>query len=133
VSATYNGFENLAGKVFGTIRVIQLQRRQPVAWSARCDRCGSSFILNHDRVRDGVCPRGVACGRTIPPPSPSIGRTVTIGTGIRAAESASAREYTQHQPGPAVTMRPITAAALLSADPDTLARFIDHQRGSSER
>jgi hypothetical protein len=125
----YNGFEDLSNKLYGTVRIGSILRRQPsVAWNASCERCGSSFILNHDRARDGVCPRGVACGRVVGS-SPSIGRSVVIPTGVRASDSASAYSYAQHQPGLVVTMRPITDATLSAADPGTVARFIEHQRG----
>jgi hypothetical protein len=133
MSTTYgSSFENLTGQTLGCLRVSQIARRVPnVAWQAQCIRCGSSGIYEHRLlVLNPIC-KNVGCGRTVPPPSPSVGRTVTISTGVRASESASAREYAQEQQRRqhAVTMQPMTAAALASADPDTLARYIDHKRG----
>jgi hypothetical protein len=125
-----SSFENLAGQTLGSLRVTQIARRVPnVAWQAQCLRCGSSGVYTHQKLTTDPACSNAGCGRIVPKPSPSIGRTVTIGTGVRATDSASAREYAQQQPGPAVTIQPITAATLASADPDTLARFIDHERG----
>jgi hypothetical protein len=124
-----NSFENLTDQLFGTVRIVQILRRHPsVAWNAVCERCGSGFVVNHDRARLGECPRGVACGRTLPTPS-SMGRTQTIATGVRASDSASARQVEEQRRQQTVTVQPMTAAALASADPDTLARYIDNQKG----
>jgi hypothetical protein len=126
-----NSFENLTGQTLGSLRVSQIARRSPnVAWDARCITCGSSGVYDHRTLLINPVCRNVGCGRTVPKPSPSLGRTTTIATGVRASDSAAARQFAeQGRQQHTVTMQPITAASLASADPDTIARFIDHQRG----
>jgi hypothetical protein len=108
-------FENLTGQTLGSLRVLQIERRVPsVAWQARCITCGSSGTYTHQQLTTNPVCKNAGCGRIVAKPSPSMGRTTTISTGIRASDSASAREYN---------------AAMTNADPATLARFIDYVKG----
>jgi hypothetical protein len=129
-TTTYsNGFANLVGQTLGSLKVLQIERRVPnIAWQARCITCGSSGVYTHQQLTTNPICRNLGCGRSVPPPSPTLGRTVNIPTAIRSSDSVDARAFIQQRQAQTV-IAPITSQTLASADPDTIARFIDFHKG----
>ena len=126
---TLNGFENLSGTVHGHVRIVSRARLSPLAWNAQCVRengCGSRFVVPHARARDGVCPNSW-CGRVLDT-SPSLARVAEIPTATRSRDSESARNFVSQRQQRIEVPEP-SLDAMRNADPGTLARYIDHQRG----
>jgi hypothetical protein len=46
-------FQDLTGAVVGTLRVTNVESRQPLRWRATCSKCGMSQVYPHGRLRDG--------------------------------------------------------------------------------
>ena len=127
MTTTYNGFENLTGQTLRSLKVLQIARRVPtVSWDCRCTICGSSGVYTHQQLTMNPICRNLGCGRSVPPPSPTLGRTVNIPTAIRSSDSADARAFIQQRQAQTV-MQPITSATLASADPDALRGYIEHK------
>lgn len=130
MSIEYNGFADLAGRTIGTITVVSLARRTPnLAWSFRCNQCGSSSVALHTALVSGafICPNR-SCGRIDEKPASSNGFTSTGQTGIRSADSESARQYYRNEQRTVQqrqTQQEPSAEALLNADPDSIRRYLD--------
>jgi hypothetical protein len=118
----YNGFQNLVGRIFGTLTVVSLASRQPVMWQVRCT-CGSSWKEVHTRLLTNPRCRNAACGREVPT-SPSAGRTMVVTTAVWSSDSVNARQFARAQRAPSVQMHP-SAKATLAADPDSVCRYLD--------
>jgi hypothetical protein len=126
---TYSStFQNLTGLTLGSLKVLNIARRTPsVAWSCRCITCSSSRVYEHRVLTTNPVCANVGCGRSVPPPTPSLGRTTTVATAVRASDSAAARDYAQReQQQRTVTMGQITSTAMANADPMTLSRYMDY-------
>jgi hypothetical protein len=89
-----NGVADLAGTTMGTLRVGDIVSRNPLRWSATCERCGSHATYDHQRLIAGaaVC-KFSGCGKRSHPVSSSNGSVMVIPRGVLSADSASAREY----------------------------------------
>jgi hypothetical protein len=135
ITQNYNGFENLAGRVFnGTVRIQQLARRKPaLAWSYECSRCGTSGVALHSALVQGSvhCPNASCC-RVVAPSSSSGASIMQTPVGVRSADSARARDWHQQQ---ATTYAPTepTAADMRNGDPDALRHYLDYRDEQREQ
>lgn len=87
------GFEDLTGKTFGTLNVVQMVCRSPLTWRVVCTRCNSSWNERHERIRYVSC-RNSVCGRTVKPRTMGgLTSTGAVNVAIRSRDSESAREF----------------------------------------